>query len=148
MNVKVPATATAHICWIAVNRVAKVVKGGRQSASTALTVVGDGNGRVGLGYGKVREVPMADSEGDGQSPQKYEQGAAQRRHPAIPALHAWRSAGVHAARPEGTGIVAGGAMRRCSMWSGSRMCWPRIASRNPIISGAGDHSRFEYDEVA
>src|SRR5574337_259865 len=47
---------------IAVNRVAKTVKGGRQMSFTALTVVGDGEGKVGFGYGKAREVPVAISK--------------------------------------------------------------------------------------
>src|SRR5690348_17431415 len=47
---------------IAVNRVAKTVKGGRQMSFTALTVVGDGAGKVGFGYGKAREVPVAISK--------------------------------------------------------------------------------------
>src|SRR6476660_7532518 len=52
---------------VAVNRTAKVVKGGRQCGCTALTVVGDGAGRVGFGFGKAREVPVAISKAMAQA---------------------------------------------------------------------------------
>ena len=58
---------------VAVNRVAKVVKGGRQFGFAAITVVGDGNGKIGMGYGKAKEVPLAI--------QKAMQAARKNLHP-------------------------------------------------------------------
>lgn len=97
---------------ITVNRVSKTVKGGKQFAFTALTVVGDGAGRVGFGYGKAREVPAAIAKAMEQA----------KRNMITVALKGttvqheiW---GIHGAsrvfmRPaaEGTGVIAGGAMR-------------------------------------
>ena len=95
---------------VTVNRVAKVVKGGRQFGFTALTVVGDGNGRVGFGYGKAREVPVAI--------QKAMQAARKnmRRVPVKGDTIQYALNGVHGATKvymapasEGTGVIAGAA---------------------------------------
>ena len=97
---------------VQVNRVAKTVKGGRIFGFTALTVVGDGNGKVGFGRGKAREVP--------QAIQKAMEAA--RRNMITVALDGstiqYPIKGIHAASKiymqpasEGTGVIAGGAMR-------------------------------------
>ncbi len=97
---------------IAVNRVAKVVKGGRIFGFTALTVVGDGEGRVGFGRGKAREVPVAI--------QKAMENARKNMIsvPLKGATLQYPTIGRHGAAKvfmqpasEGTGIIAGGAMR-------------------------------------
>jgi small subunit ribosomal protein S5 len=97
---------------VAVNRVAKVVKGGRQFGFTALTVVGDGNGRVGFGYGKAREVPLAIQkamEKARKSMQTVNLKDGTLQHP----VQAHHGAAIVVMRPasEGTGVIAGGAMR-------------------------------------
>ena len=67
---------------IAVNRVTKVVKGGRILGFAALTVVGDGDGRIGMGKGKAKEVPVAVQKAMEASPPQHVQGAAQERYAA------------------------------------------------------------------
>ena len=97
---------------IAVNRVAKTVKGGRIFSFTALTVVGDGKGRVGFGYGKAREVPAAiqkSMEKARRNMQKVELNGTTLWHP-IKARHTGSRVYMQPAS-EGTGIIAGGAMR-------------------------------------
>jgi small subunit ribosomal protein S5 len=97
---------------INVNRVAKVVKGGRQFGFSALTVVGDGKGRVGFGRGKAREVPVAIQKAMENARRnmiavKLKGNTLQY---AIMASHG--AAKVHMQpASEGTGIIAGGAMR-------------------------------------
>jgi small subunit ribosomal protein S5 len=119
---------------VAVKRVAKVVKGGKQLAFTALTVVGDGAGRVGFGYGKAREVPNAISKAMEQ---------ARKNMVNIPLRgltlqhEIW---GVHGAtrvfmRPasDGTGVIAGGAMRAVFEVAGVQNVLAKsFGSRNPI----------------
>ncbi|TDU28102.1 SSU ribosomal protein S5P [Panacagrimonas perspica] len=119
---------------VTVNRVSKTVKGGKQFAFTALTVVGDGTGKVGFGYGKAREVPQAISKAMEQ---------ARKNMISVP-LHGltlqheiW---GQHGAtrvfmRPasDGTGVIAGGAMRAVFEVAGVQNVLAKsFGSRNPI----------------
>lgn len=97
---------------ITVNRVAKVVKGGRIFSFTALTVVGDGKGQAGFGYGKAREVPTAIQkamENARKNMHKISLKGNTLQHP-ITAKHGAAQVYMQPAS-EGTGIIAGGAMR-------------------------------------
>ena len=97
---------------VTVDRVAKVVKGGRIFSFTALTVVGDGNGRVGFGRGKAREVPAAIQkalEAAKRNMITVELDGATLHHP-IKARHGASKVLMQPAS-EGTGVIAGGAMR-------------------------------------
>ena len=119
---------------VAINRVAKVVKGGRLFGFTALTVVGDGKGKVGMGRGKAREVPAAIQKAMENARKNIirvplEGGTL---HYAITARHG--AAKVHM-RPaaEGTGIIAGGPMRAVFEVLGVRDVLAKcIGSPNPI----------------
>ena len=97
---------------VTINRVSKVVKGGRRFSFTALVVVGDGNGLVGVGYGKAREVPLAISKGVEEAKRNF--FLVPRAGSTIPhPVQGEAAAGVVLLRPAaaGTGVIAGGPVR-------------------------------------
>ena len=119
---------------IAVNRVSKVVKGGRIFSFTALTVVGDGNGRVGFGYGKAREVPAAIQKAMEKARRNMvnvDLNGHTLQHP-IKGRHSGSKVYMQPAS-EGTGIIAGGAMRAVLEVAGVQNVLSKCyGSTNPI----------------
>lgn len=119
---------------VAINRVAKVVKGGRQFGFTALTVVGDGDGKVGFGYGKAREVPLAIQkamEKARRSMTRIDLNEGTLWHP-VKASHAGSRIYMQQAS-QGTGVIAGGAMRAVFEAVGVHNVLAKsVGSNNPI----------------
>lgn len=119
---------------VAVNRTAKVVKGGRQFGFTALTVVGDGAGRVGFGFGKAREVPVAISKAMAQA-RKNMVAVALKNDTLYFAMKGSHGATHVYMQPasDGTGVIAGGGMRAVLECAGVRNVLAKsYGSRNPI----------------
>ena len=119
---------------VAVNRVAKVVKGGRQFGFAALTVVGDGNGRVGIGRGKSREVPLAIQKAMEDARRSMISVSVNEGTLQYAVTSEYGAAKVYMQpASEGTGIIAGGPMRAVFEVVGiNNVLAKSIGSTNPI----------------
>ena len=98
---------------VTINRVSKVVKGGRRFSFTALVVVGDGNGMVGVGYGKAKEVPAAIAKGVEEAKKIFFRVPRIENRTIPHRVQGEEAAGVVMLRPAtaGTGVIAGGPVR-------------------------------------
>ena len=119
---------------VAVNRTSNTVKGGRQFGFTALTVVGDGSGRVGFGFGKAREVPVAISKAMAQARKNLVNVSLKNDtlHYSVRGTHGATRVLMQPASG-GTGVIAGGGMRAVLECVGVRNVLAKsYGSRNPI----------------
>ncbi len=134
---------------INVNRVAKVVKGGRVFGFTALTVVGDGNGRVGFGTGKAREVPIAIQKAMESARRNMREAKLKEGTLQYPMVGRHGAAKVYMQpASEGTGIIAGGAMRAvCEAIGIHNVLAKCIGTNNPInVVRASINALTEMDD--
>ena len=120
---------------IAVNRVTKVVKGGRILGFAALTVVGDGDGRIGMGKGKSREVPVSVQKAMDQARRAMEKVPLRNGtiFHAVEGHHGASRVMLHPA-PEGTGVIAGGAARAVMELAGVTDCFAKSLGTDNVMN--------------